>query len=79
MYNTFIRCFDKNNVFDLKYTDDVIGNITVSKIVHLGSNPNLCAKTNGSVAEWLNAAVLKTVVRQRTAGSNPAASTILKN
>ena len=72
-------CSNKNNTIDLKYTDDVIGNITVSKIVHLGSNPNLCAKKNGSVAEWFNVAVLKTVVRQRTAGSNPAASSILKN
>jgi hypothetical protein len=28
------------------------------------------------MAEWLKAAVLKTVVRQRTAGSNPAPSAI---
>ena len=34
---------------------------------------------DGEVTEWLMVTVLKTVVRQRTAGSNPALSAKLNN
>ena len=35
--------------------------------------------SNGAVAEWFKAAVLKTVVRRRTGGSNPPCSVLKRN
>ena len=36
-------------------------------------------KNTGAMAEWFKAAVLKTVVRPRTGGSNPSRSAINPN
>ena len=48
--------------------------LSKSQVGTVGNSGDILKVTNGSVAEWSNAAVLKTVVLQGTGGSNPSTS-----
>ena len=65
-------------LFSKKIAQSYTPKITQKKSVkplHKIKNPNIFApQKQGGLAEWSMAAVLKTVVRQRTGGSNPSAS-----
>ena len=60
------------------YGDSSIGRAAVSKTAGWGFDPlSPCQSWNdGGVAEWSNAAVLKTVIVKAIGGSNPSPSAI---